>query len=323
MTAMMIENTTKAMTLADYEARIYLYKEQIGTGYIGIGRTLAEAKERGVVPHGEWEAWVTRVTGLTVRQAQRCMQAAREIRDGTAMARLEMSKALMLLSSGLDEEARETIAAGAADEGVTVRELRKQIDQVRKDLDWAEKRCASETGKVTEAKLQALEARETADALREDLEKKTAEAADMRRQLERVDEYVAEQKRLAAEEAAGEMGKHAGEMIDQLRAELSAAEAREEKKARELESLRAERQQRAMDEARGGISAQAMTGLDLAAAVRAFIGSAGVLPQMGPAIRKLRPADRETIRQNVETVARWVDGARAALGVWPADGSVE
>ena len=40
----------KALTLADYEARIHLYKEQIGTGYIGIGRTLNEAKEAKVVP---------------------------------------------------------------------------------------------------------------------------------------------------------------------------------------------------------------------------------------------------------------------------------
>ena len=84
---------TRALTLADYEARIHLYKEQIGTGYIGIGRTLIEAKEAKVVPHGQWESWVTETTGLTPRQAQRCMQAATEIRDGSAMARLEMSKA--------------------------------------------------------------------------------------------------------------------------------------------------------------------------------------------------------------------------------------
>ena len=109
------------MTLADYEARIALYKEQIGVGYIGIGRTLTEAKEAEVVPHGEWEAWVTRTTGLNPRQAQRCMQAAREIKDGSALARLEMSKALLVLSSGLDQEAKEQIARQAADEGATVK----------------------------------------------------------------------------------------------------------------------------------------------------------------------------------------------------------
>ena len=118
---------THMMTLADYEARIYLYKEQIGVGYIGIGRTLIEAKEADVVPHGEWEAWVTRTTGLNPRQAQRCMQAAREIKDGSALARLEISKALLVLSSGLDQETQEQIAQQAADEGATVKQLRKEI----------------------------------------------------------------------------------------------------------------------------------------------------------------------------------------------------
>ena len=125
---------TRALTLADYEARIHLYKEQIGTGYIGIGRTLNEAKEAQVVPHGQWEQWVTATTGLTPRQAQRCMQAATEIKDGSALARLEMSKALMLLGSGLDEEAREEIAEKAAEDGATVKQLKEEIRQTKLKL---------------------------------------------------------------------------------------------------------------------------------------------------------------------------------------------
>ena len=121
----------RVLSLADYEARIQLYKEQIGTGYIGIGRTLNEAKEAKVVPHGQWESWVTQTTGLTPRQAQRCMQAATEIREGSAMARLEMSKALMLLGSGLDEDTREEIAERAAEEGATVKELREELKKAK------------------------------------------------------------------------------------------------------------------------------------------------------------------------------------------------
>ena len=67
---------------------------------------------------------MTRTTGLNPRQAQRCMQAAREIKDGSALARLEMSKALLVLSSGLNQEAQEQIARQAADEGATVKQLR-------------------------------------------------------------------------------------------------------------------------------------------------------------------------------------------------------
>ena len=154
----MLANRTegRVLTLADYEARIHLYKEQIGTGYIGIGRTLIEAKEAKVVPHGQWESWVTETTGLTPRQAQRCMQAATEIKDGTAMARLEMSKALLLLGSGLDEEAREEIAGKAAEEGATVAALREEIRQTKLKL-------VQETGAATEireAMKKALEERD-------------------------------------------------------------------------------------------------------------------------------------------------------------------
>ena len=147
----------KVMTLADYEARIYLYKEQIGTGYIGIGRTLIEAKEAKVVPHGQWETWVTETTGLTARQAQRCMQAATEIKDGSAMARLEMSKALLLLSSGLDEETREEIATQAADEGATVKDLREQLRKAKLQI-------VQETGAGAEIReaLKTLEAERVA-----------------------------------------------------------------------------------------------------------------------------------------------------------------
>lgn len=122
---------TGVITREGCEARIALYKEQIGTGYIGIGKTLNEAKAAGVVPHGEWEEWATRTTGMEIRYVQRCMQAATEIRDGSQMARLEMSKALMLLSSGLDAETREQVAGKAADEGATVRELREQIKKLK------------------------------------------------------------------------------------------------------------------------------------------------------------------------------------------------
>ena len=143
MTMLANRTETRALTLADYEARIHLYKEQIGTGYIGIGRTLLEAKEAKVVPHGQWESWVTETTGLTPRQAQRCMQAATEIKDGTAMARLEMSKALLLLSSGLDAEQQEEIAGKAVEEGATVKDLREQLRKAKLQI-------VQETGAATE-----------------------------------------------------------------------------------------------------------------------------------------------------------------------------
>ena len=131
MTMLAETKEAQALSLADYEARIHLYREQIGSGYIGIGRTLNEAKAAKVVPHGEWEAWVERTTGLSARNAQRCMQAATEIRDGSQLARLEMSKALLLLASGLAQDEQEEIARKAAEDGTSLRALQEEVRQMK------------------------------------------------------------------------------------------------------------------------------------------------------------------------------------------------
>ena len=194
---------TRALTLADYEARIHLYKEQIGTGYIGIGRTLLEATEAKVVPHGQWESWVTQTTGLTARQAQRCMQAATEIRDGSAMARLEMSKALLLLGSGLDEEAREEIAQKAGQEGATVKALKEEIRQTKLKL-------VQETGASAEIR----EALKKAEGEREDLEQqiRARETAYQQRLEEAREDAYKRGEQAGGADAAGE--------IRRLRADL-------------------------------------------------------------------------------------------------------
>ena len=169
------------MSLADYEARIEIYKEQIGTGYIGIGRTLNEAKESGAVPHGQWEAWVTRTTGLSLRNAQRCMQAATEIRDGSALAKLEMSKALMLLGSGLDEDQQEAIAAKAADEGATVKQLRAE-------LKAAKLQNVTDAGTVASIRAELKKAEEAKNSLQEQM-KATIAAYQSRISEEREEAY--------------------------------------------------------------------------------------------------------------------------------------
>ena len=128
---MLAKTETRVLGIADYEARIRLYKEQVITGYIGIGRTLNEAKAAGVVPHGEWEAWVERTTGLAIRQAQRCMKAASEIRDGSFLGQIDMSKAMLLLSSGLENEQQEALAEQAVKEDSSVRELKEQIRKLK------------------------------------------------------------------------------------------------------------------------------------------------------------------------------------------------
>lgn len=437
----------RALTVADYEARIWIYREQAVGGYIGIGRTLNEAKAAGVVGHGEWEAWVERTTGLSIRQAQRCMRAAQEIREGSFLGQLDISKATMLLASGLDEEEREILGERAAEDGATVKELREEIrqmklakvhdsgalaeakgelkkareerDQIRAQMQALHKGFeeradeirkaayiqgkddgAKEGGRAEaeaqgriremEAKLEraGIEAKDRekalADQLKEaegrvkDAEKQLREKVDairkeadadarkeyegklrfLAREKEGLDEALADMRAELAEKdkaqsarwdegyRAGqdqarrdteEVLKHAQQAIDEMKeqqadkmrariqeleAELEAAEGREAKRAKELAELRKEKAQAGMDAARG-IRAERMQGMDLAAAVRSFIGAAGTLPQMGPALAGMEESEREMIRAQVDTVAEWVRASRTALESIQADASIE
>lgn len=308
------EQNRTPMTLVEYEARIYLYKEQIGTGYIGIGRTLNEAREAKVVPHGQWETWAVSTTGLDIQQVQRCMRAAREISDGSALARLEMSKALALLSSGLDKNDQETMAQQAADDGTSLKALKAEIKAKQKELDLERERRKAEYENVYTRMLAANSQTNKEHVRAQAAEKRAADAEkdlhSAQVEADRLREQLAQQK---ARPMTG-ISAEAQAIIDSLRDDLAAAESREEKKAEQLQALRDQQHRQAMDDARG-LNTSTLTGFDLAAAVRAFIGSAGVLPQMAGSLAGISAAERRTLLENIETVASWVDGARAALGV--------
>ena len=336
------ENNGRALTIADYEARIEIYKEQIGTGYIGIGRTLNEAKDAGAVPHGEWAGWVERVTGLNLRQAQRCMQAAREIRDGSAMARLEMSKALLLLSSGLDEETREEMARAADADGATVKQLREEIAEIKrqKDVEAAE---AAEAVKAL--KLQAMREAGTAAEIREELKRATKERNSLEEQMRatvegykaRIDQAAGEayQRGMTEQAKAIENGlrkgireEYAGKVeylknqqaqlgreIDSLTAALKAKEAELEHRTNEAADLRAELEAAERREEKRSAQLQRMQGeletrqMDAARGVRTQ-GVSG--PDLGEAVRRFLAA-AGVLPQMGAVIARMDEQERAML----------
>lgn len=361
MTMLANRTETRALTLADYEARIHLYKEQIGTGYIGIGRTLLEAKEAKVVPHGQWEAWVTETTGLTPRQAQRCMQAATEIKDGSAMARLEMSKALMLLGSGLDEEAREEIAGKAVEEGATVKDLREQLKQAKLKL-------VQETGAATEIRealkkseeekdtlVQQIRARESAyqvhlDEAREDAYKRgemagSADAAAQIRQLKNNLESNRQQRQSLKDQLDGER-EATGKKIIGLQNELNKQKQYAEDLRKELEEKQAAAVPADFTKDRELLLAAAEEAERRAADAEAELealraGSAGQPDPVWKVLKlaadrfmtdceamPLNPAalisDERRIRANVDWIGSWVDMMRKALdAAVSAEGAVE
>ena len=202
-------NRPQALSVRGYEERIHMYKEQVVGGYIGIGRTLIEAKETGAVPHGEWEEWATATTGMSIRNVQRCMQAAREISDGSPLAKLDMSKALLLLSSGLEEEKREAIGAAAAEDQISVKELQRRIAQAKaetraqcreeaiRDRQFVEQRHKQE---LSDVRAEAVRGNE--DALRRQAQSFREQIADLNEDLQREREAAAQALEAAQASAA-------------------------------------------------------------------------------------------------------------------------
>ena len=84
--------------LQNIERRIQTHIQGAYANIVEVGRCLIEAKETGVVPHGQFEEWAGRVTGLQKRSYQRLMQVAREVSPESAMARLPITKITAILA---------------------------------------------------------------------------------------------------------------------------------------------------------------------------------------------------------------------------------
>lgn len=222
-----VTSAEDAATLARIETGIRTAAQNVVQGYLTIGSYLNEAKGRKIVPHGQWEDWVLYNTGLSLRQAQQLMKAAREIPEGSAMAALPLSKARVILHLP-DAEERETLAKRATEENLTVRSLEEQVRRLTDDVSEARK---SERRMAQEVQ-QAQDMRARLDADRRKLEDDRYEMIQKQR------ERQAEIERLRAALAQAEQQRPQGgispeaqRQIDALRQELADAEDYAEQQA--------------------------------------------------------------------------------------------
>lgn len=312
-------------TIQIYETRIDLYKEQVAGGYIGIGQTLIEAKASGVIPHGQWESWVTERTGMTIRHAQRCMQAAREIGEGSPLARLDMSKAMLLLSSGLDEDKRNAIGAAAAEEQVSVSELKRRIEEAREETREAERALAARQS----ARIEELHRREL-QRVREDERAKTNSHAEVVA-AQRVESYrklltqrdldldKAEAARAAAE-AAAQTARETAEAdaraasaneVAQLRVRLDKADADRRAAQQELLTLKSARAAAAAT----GADQQGLTLERFVRATRSYLTEVAELPYMGTVLANADSAVRDGYEAQLRRLSDWLQAAQQALRI--------
>jgi len=287
----------KTAQLAVIEFRIHDHMSNAAGHLLAVGQCLNEAKAADLVPHGEWEAWVAKNTGFTVRQAQRMMQAAREVPEGSAMAQLPMTKIQACLQLPSPED-RETMAQRVQDEGLTLRQLQDEVKRANDRADRAERKRLEVEG---------------------NLRSHDAQAAHERKQLR---QQLADAE-ARAQTAAGGISAEAQMEINRLKAELADAEDMIERQA----ELRQQAQQELLNyqaqTARGEIqnAEEDMTAMELAVAVRTFVGTVGVLPHMGMTLAHAAAAEKQEMAAYVEMVADWVEGARRALNTLYIDGN--
>lgn len=299
------------VALENIEYRIAIHMQGAYENILEVGQCLNEAREAGLVPHGQWEAWVRKNTGMSERNAQKLMQAARNALPGSAMAKLPVSKIQAILA--LPEGEREPMAERAAAEDMSLRELQEAIRREKQRADQLaeinEKTAARAAANSRDAERAIQEVETLRQQLREAEERARSFEADQARTVKKLRNELEK----ARQSAAGGISAEAQGEIDRLKAELADAESYAERQA----ALRQQAQQELLNQkaqaARGEAAVAAFGAGELAAAVRAFIGAAGVLPHIGVDVARMGSGERAQMRQYVDMMGTWVDGARRAL----------
>lgn len=170
------------------------YRELTVSYAVEIGRRLTEAKE--LIPHGAWGAWLRDNVAFSQRTANDLMRMFSEYGadqqgvlgaevESQAIANLSVTQAVRLLA--LPEDEREEMAAQAAAQGMSTRELEAAIrerDEARKAAEEAaaDKEMARKSS--YEALEQLSEARKERDEALQDAKEAVAQRTEARKERE-------------------------------------------------------------------------------------------------------------------------------------------
>lgn len=208
------------------ETNLEQCKRNIALSMWQIGNLLNQAKDEGVVPHGEWTAWATTHSGLNERGVQLAMRQARELAQDSPLLELDDSKINALIR--IPAEEREAFAARIDAENATSREVTEAVAQYRRELAEVKKernalidkaaektkeveRLRSEVKKQTRAAESALreanEYKDCTEVLKKMNDTYTTQVVELRQNLEEMTTPEIE-----------ELKKHIEELKDKLKA---------------------------------------------------------------------------------------------------------
>lgn len=314
----------EAGRLSEIEWQIHDHMERAASELLDVGRCLVAAKDGKLVPDGHWSEWVLANTGMSVRSAQRLMQAAREVAPDSALAKLSMGKITALLA--LPAAEREEFAAQHDAGSATVRELQLAVASERKARKAAESNTRLLNAKIehmrSETSSQIAEAR--AEAVREydnrintEIERRLERSGEMLERMQQAkadaDEQIAALHERIAQLEAGQQSID-GDEISHLNDELERQSRLRSEAQAEVLRLRKQLAQGGSTASSCGLSAD-----DLRTAVNAYLGRVGALPHMGVELASADMRTREAYRASVDMIAAWCAAARTALDAVAAE----
>lgn len=177
------------------EANIERCRDAAAENIVEIGRWLNRAKEENIVPHGEWTAWVTQHAGMNERTAQRAMQFARELPEGSPLARLGVAKITSLLT--LPAAEREEVAQRISAEKISSREVDEQVKAVRAERDEAyrvmgeqRKKSIEQAARIDAMRKELTRQEDTIHGMTVERRHKNSEIEQLRAELEKARQTV-------------------------------------------------------------------------------------------------------------------------------------
>lgn len=198
------------------EARMEHCRDAAASNLVEIGTLLNQAKDGGLVPRGEWTAWVQEHAGMNERTAQRVMRIARELPAGSPLASLGVAKLSALLT--LPEGEREDAAKEMDAEHLTSREVEERVRAIRQERDEALRLVGEQKRRMTEI----VDDRDAAIERAVTAERRVQEAA---RQQE-IDEAVQKAGAEAAKAADERANARYAERLAAARSRIDALETR-------------------------------------------------------------------------------------------------
>lgn len=237
-------------TLPVIATEILQIEENVGRvaldGAIRIGQRLKEAKEK--VEHGQWENWCRDNLNYSKSKTEKLMKIAAEYGDENSLyaktytcTDLSISKALRLLQ--VPEEEVETFAENHNVEDMTIKELEKEIKELKVKNEEKEAENTNLLSKIGEFEKQEVDSKRISE-LETKLEKQAKQNQKLNEKLQKekaekdreVQEALAEEKEKAkaeAESAAADKIREAEKKSDELLEKIEQLEKKAENASNE------------------------------------------------------------------------------------------